>query len=96
MDFQYEESGDGFLATLSYTLQKITSDSINRGINEGINEGINALLEQIKKAPGQRVPQYAKELSASSKTIERWIADLRERGAIDYRGSKKTGGYWAL
>lgn len=100
MDFEYEESGDGFLVILRYSVQKTTSDSadegISEGMSEGISEGITSLLEQIKKAPGQRVPQYEKELKASSKTIERWIADLRERGAIEYRGSKRTGGYWPL
>ena len=92
MNFQYEESGDGFLVTLSYLHQKTTSDSADEGINEGINE----LLEQIRKIPGQRVPHYAKVLKASSKTIERWISELRERGAIEHRGSNKTGGYWPL
>jgi ATP-dependent DNA helicase RecG len=88
MIFGYEESGDGFLVTLSYSRQKITSGSAD--------EGINALLEQIRKTPGQRVPHYAKELNIPSKTIERWMTDLRDRGSIEYRGSKKTGGYWPL
>ena len=71
------------------------NEGISEGLNEGLNEGINALLEHVKKSPGQRVPQIEHVLNIPSKTIERWIAVLKERGAIEYRGSKKTGGYFA-
>ena len=53
-------------------------------------------MEQIKKVPAQRVPDLSKTLGVSAKTIERWISELRKKRLIEYRGSKKTGGYWAL
>jgi ATP-dependent DNA helicase RecG len=34
------------------------------------------------------------ELKTPAKTIERWIKQLRDEGEIEYRGSKKTGGYF--
>jgi Mn-dependent DtxR family transcriptional regulator len=100
MNFQYEENGDGFLVTVAYSEQKIAirsaNEGINEGLNEGISEGINILMEQIKKVPAQRVPDLSKTLGVSAKTIERWISELRKKGLIEYRGSKKTGGYWAF
>jgi hypothetical protein len=41
MELDYEESGDGFLATLTYLQQKVSSVVYAEGINEGIKEGIN-------------------------------------------------------
>ncbi len=99
VQFTYKESGDGFLATLNYKQQKIssgevTSEGINEGISEGISEGINLLLEHMRNKPGSRIPQLAKSLGIPAKTIERWIADLKMKDRIEYRGSKKTGGYY--
>jgi hypothetical protein len=31
-----------------------------------------------------------------AKTVERWLAELKGKGRIEYRGSKKTGGYFAI
>ncbi len=97
MTFEYEESGDGFLVTLRYQKQKISSVSVPpEGISEGISEGINQLLEHIRSAPGRRIPQLADRLGIPAKTIERWIADLKRQGRIEYRGSKKAGGYYMV
>jgi len=63
-------------------------------INEGINEGINSLYQYIKNNPSQRVSNISKVLNIPSKTIERWIKQLKEEDKIEYRGSKKTGGYY--
>lgn len=91
MLFSYKESGDGFLASLSYREQKI-STAIKS--NEGISEGIKLLLQYIKKTPGQRIPQLATGLNIPAKTIERWISELRKEQLVEFRGSKKAGGYY--
>ena len=101
MSFEYEESGDGFLVALSYMNQKISSvpgpyEGISAGISEGISEGISMLLEHIQEVPGKRIPQLSEYLGTPSKTIERWIADLKRQGRIEYRGSKKAGGYYVV
>jgi predicted HTH transcriptional regulator len=68
-------------------------DSGSEGINsEG--EGINLLLETIIQHSGRRVNFYSKKLQVPIKTIERWIKKLRDNGEIEFRGSKKSGGYW--
>lgn len=97
MEFAYEESGDGFLVNLSYRRQKVVSTPVSReGISEGISGGINLLLEHIRNAPGRRIPQLSESLGIPAKTIERWIADLKRQGRIEYRGSKKLGGYYPV
>lgn len=100
MEFLYEESGDGILVSLRYQKQKISSLALSEGINEGttkgISEGINSLLEHILSSPGKRVPQLAATLGLPAKTVERWVADLKRQGRIEYRGSKKAGGYYVV
>ena len=36
---------------------------------------------------------FQKELGVPSKTLERWIKQLKEEDKIKFIGSKKTGGY---
>ena len=94
MELDYEESGDGFLASLTYFQQKVSSVLAVEGISEGINEGINFVMEHIRKFPGKRLPLIAVSLGMPPKTLERWLLDLKKQGYIEYRGSKKTGGYY--
>ena len=60
------------------------------------SEGIKKLYNYIKENPNRRISQISKELQIPSKTLERWIKQLREENKIEYRGSKKTGGYWVV
>ena len=55
-----------------------------------------ALYDYIKKNPGKRIPYFGKGLKIPAKTIERWIAQLRKEGKIEFKGSPKTGGYWVV
>lgn len=63
--------------------------------SEGINEGIKSLLEYISMYPSKRVSQIEKALNIPAKTLERWIKQLKNEDKIEYRGSKKSGGYFA-
>jgi len=93
MAFRYEESGDGFLVSLSYQEQKISSIV---AFDEGVNEGVNELLTLIRNEPGKRIPRLAKALGVPAKTVERWIVVLKKKSLIEYRGSSKTGGYYTF
>jgi predicted HTH transcriptional regulator len=70
----------------------------NEGLNEGIkNEGIKFdVFRLILEKPGCRVPFLTKALSVSRATVERTVAALIIIGKIEHRGSKKTGGYYAV
>jgi ATP-dependent DNA helicase RecG len=69
---------------------------LNEGLNEGINEGIKSLLVYIEENPGKRITSIAAGIGKPAKTIERWIKKLRKDGKIEFRRSKKTGGYYVM
>ena len=64
--------------------------------DEALSKGQQAVLDCIKAHPGLRVPGIETETGIPAKSIERHIKVLIERGLIEHRGSKKTGGYHAL
>ena len=60
--------------------------------SETINDAIS---DAIKSRPGVKNVELVKIIGKSKPTIERAIALLKQQGLIEYRGSKKTGGYYA-
>lgn len=87
MEIICEESRDGFLATLRYQHQKISSAAKS-------HEGIKSLLQHILKQSGQPTPQFASPLEVPVKTIERLVQELKRQKLIESRGSKQTVGYY--
>jgi ATP-dependent DNA helicase RecG len=79
-----------------YNLTDFIQVKIKDSLSEGINEGINKLYNYIRNKPDKRVSQIEKELNIPSKTLERWIKELKTKKKIIYKGSKKTGGYYVL
>ena len=104
MQFQYEESGDGFIASLAYTNQKTTQkmseekggEGLSEGLNEGLNEGLKLLLATIREKPGVQAKELGIMLARPIKTIERQVKTLTDSHRIERRGSRKTGGYWEI
>ena len=73
-----------------------TSEVINKGrtgMAEAINEVIN---EAIRNEPGINKPRLVRLVGKSRATVERAIVTLVAAGKIEHRGSKKTGGYYAI
>ncbi len=68
------------------------------GISEGLTEGLKTkfidLVKVILSEEGNRIPFYANKMSESEKNIERYFKIFREHNLIEYRGSKRTGGYY--
>lgn len=60
-------------------------------LNVPLNESV---FDLIKHTPGINRKELAVSLAVADKTISRYISKLRSTGKIEYRGSKKTGGYW--
>lgn len=64
---------------------------------EGINEGIkDMVLRLVRLHPGRGVPFFRASVKASRATVERVVATLIASGKVEHRGSKKTGGYYAV
>ncbi len=71
-------------------------EGIKDNSDEGLNEGIKQLLSVICSRPGARANELATLIGKSQQTVERYVKTLKDRGQIEFRGSKKTGGYFAL
>lgn len=71
---------------------------INRIADEGINEGINELesliLTFLKKKPGAKGYEIAEYIQKGAATTERYLRSLKDKELIEYKGSRKTGGYY--
>lgn len=61
-----------------------------------LSAGQTKVLDCIKANEGINVPGIEAETGIPAKSIERHIKVLIERGLIEHRGSKKTGGYHPL
>ena len=55
-----------------------------------------AVLDAIRANPGARIPALSEATDIPAKTLERHIAALTAIHLIEHRGSKKTGGYYAV
>jgi len=71
---------------------------INRIADEGINEGINELesliLTFLEKKPGAKGYEIAEYIQKGAATTERYLRSLKDKELIEYKGSRKTGGYY--
>ena len=70
-------------------------DGIIRPI-AGTNAPQRIVLACLVAHPGYSVPQISASTGIPAKSVERHVAALIDRGLIEHRGSKKTGGYYAL
>ncbi|NJK98750.1 MAG: ArsR family transcriptional regulator [Bacteroidales bacterium] len=82
---------------LSEGLNRLLSLGISEGLNEGISEGFKEnlveILKLLIKEKGLRITEISEKLQKPQKTLERHIKILKRINAIEYKGSKRTGGY---
>lgn len=87
---EIREISNGLMVVL-YSAKKSRSDLKKVGGTKG---GIATLLKYIDKKPGMRANYLAEEMNTPPKTIEKQLAKLSKEGEIEFRGSKKSGGYY--
>lgn len=96
------KSADG---TINGTMNR--HDEVVSGSNEVVNEVVSGhrevenevaktVLEAIITKPGIKKPELQKITGKSHATIERAVDLLKKLSEIEYRGSDKTGGYYAV
>ena len=68
--------------------------NVDEGINEGINEVEALILAFLEKKPGAKGGEITQFLQKGTSTMERYLKLLKEKRLIEYRGSRKTGGYF--
>ena len=68
----------------------------NDTINDTINNNEKLIYNRIVSSPGISAVALADEFGKSIITIKRALKILVDMKKIEYRGSKKTGGYFSL
>ena len=70
-------------------------------VNGEINGEINALSSAlkdiyliVKSTPGIKIKQVAEARGRTESTVGKQLNELTIKGFVEYRGSKKTGGYY--
>ncbi|NQV17228.1 MAG: HTH domain-containing protein [Armatimonadetes bacterium] len=58
------------------------------------NGGVNQVFELIETNPNIKVKDIRRQLKFSTRTIERHLKILKEKGLIEFKGSPKLGGYF--
>ena len=86
------------LPNLNYVQNDQINDQINNQINDQINELDLIILKAIHNNPGIKVPEILRNLTNDGNQVnENQIRNSIKRkihGYIEYKGSKKTGGYF--
>ncbi len=80
----------------SGTINDTINDMINDMINDTINDNEKLIYNRIVSSPGISAVTLANEFGKSIITIKRALKTLVDLNKIEYRGSKKTGGYFSL
>ena len=76
-----------------YQLNVTTADGAIEPLNEPLNERLARL---VASHPGTQLAYLTSVVSQSRATVKRAVAALVKAGRIEHRGSKKTGGYFAV
>ena len=76
-------------------INRIADEGVNEGegINEGINELESLILTFLEKKPGAKGYEIAEYIQKGAATTERYLRSLKDKELIEYKGSRKTGGY---
>ncbi|HRP34191.1 MAG TPA: putative DNA binding domain-containing protein [Agriterribacter sp.] len=74
------------------TLKKI--EGITEGITEGIKDKMKQMLVLLYNNEGSRTVDMEEQLEIPAKSLERYIKILRDAGLIEYKGAKRSGGYY--
>ena len=77
-------------------IDRIADEGVNEdeGINEGINELESLILTFLEKKPGAKGYEIAEYVQKGAATTERYLKSLKDKELIEYKGSRKTGGYY--
>lgn len=70
---------------------------LNGASNVPLNVPLNEkIIHLICENPGMQRKALAVSLDVTEKTVGRYLLELIAERRVEHRGSKKTGGYWAL
>ena len=94
------EEDDVFRITIPYKPTILQVGGINGTINGTITGTINGTIKLVYDAiienAGASGPKLSELTGVSLRTLKRHVAELVEKRMVEYRGSKKTGGYYPI
>ncbi len=70
------------------------SNNFDGAINGAINGTKKDIIMLLEKEGGLSVKDLSIRINKSLRTTTRYVENLRDEGLIEYRGAKKTGGYY--
>lgn len=79
-------------------INEVVSEADNKPDNKPDNNRTldNIIVEVVRRTPGINRAEVAKAVGKGKSVVAEAIARLKAIGAIEHRGSKKTGGYYAV
>lgn len=102
MQFSYNEIANGYIAELSYDIQKTTTD-MNKNVTVNpenvtvnpVNNRSKKIVEEIKENPNVSASELSVKFKVTERTIKRDLQILKKEKVIIRVGSDKTG-YWKV
>jgi ATP-dependent DNA helicase RecG len=77
-----------------------TNDLINEPINNRVNEPLSeyevSIISLLKVTPGMNREEISRSINRGRTSIYRYITSLKDKNLIEYRGSRKTRGYYII
>ena len=59
-----------------------------------ISPAVLKVFECIENQPGCRQNNLAQQTGISERRVKRYIAELKKKNLVEFRGAPKNGGYW--
>ena len=79
----------------NFTINSETSPELHQNFTINLPAGATKTLEELKKNSFATAEEIAKVLNISSRSVKTHFSILKEKGLIEYTGSKK-GGHWII
>ena len=86
-------STKGFFTVTFMKRVKPNSDDDDR-LNDTLNSREKRVIQILEETPGLRTNELSSMIEVSIPTLSRTLKNLIDLGLIEYRGAKKTGGYF--
>ena len=78
-------------------MKRVKLDSTNGDrLNDRLNSREKRVIQIMEETPGLRTNELSSMIEVSIPTLSRTLKNLIDLGLIEYRGAKKTGGYFVL
>jgi ATP-dependent DNA helicase RecG len=87
-----DQKGIATTETTNGPINDAINDTINGPISDSIKDRLSKAVKLFFEKPGMKVNELVENLEVSERTAKRDLEKIR--GLVEYRGSKKTGGYF--